>query len=417
MPPEYNRRCGARESCLREIKPGDRRKIGRDVVVGGRRAFGRGETVVIEKVEPKPARPSYRYVVRSTALDTRFQLSDGHFEPEARRFPSKKTVLAAGGALAAASIAVVALFLAFSGSRGAAYTVWVAGDRGTVLVSVDGGSSWRSGSAGAASLRGIAPAGDGRAVAVGNTAGGKPAIFTADTDAGVEPAREANTQCPPCRLNGVAAYGAGTLIAVGGARAAEDGAVVLRSTDGGANWSAVETDTGDALFAVAAHGSSTSWAAGEGGILLRSSDGGITWRNAGAAGRTLLGVATGDGGFVIAVGTGGTASRSSSSGSAWSISVTKTAEHLYAACADGPRTAWVAGSRGTVLKTEDGGDTWVRQRSGTGENLRGITAVDESTVFAVGDRGTVTRSTDGGKTWRVLEVPLEDNLHSVCTDR
>ena len=97
--------------------------------------------------------------------------------------------------------------------------------------------------------------------------------------------------------------------------------------------------------------------------------------------------------------------RISSSGAPWSIKGTGTAEHLCSACADGPRTAWVAGTRGTILKTEYGGDTWVRQKSGTGVTLRGITAVNANTVYI---RHPVFLDTDQGLIFRTRRLPDGD---------
>ncbi len=55
----------------------------------------------------------------------------------------------------------------------------------------------------------------------------------------------------------------------------------------------------------------------------------------------------------------------------------------------GPQTAWCVGSAGTIAKTLDGGYTWNAQVSGTSYNLNGIDAVDDANAWAVGYAGTI----------------------------
>ncbi len=64
-----------------EIKAGDRLEISRDISVGGRLAFEEGQLVTVDKVDPNPDRPQYRYVVRSPALGKRLQLRAEDLRP------------------------------------------------------------------------------------------------------------------------------------------------------------------------------------------------------------------------------------------------------------------------------------------------------------------------------------------------
>lgn len=50
--------------------------ISRDVEIGGRLAFHRGDRVIIEAVSPDPQRPRYKYVVASETIGKKFRLSD-----------------------------------------------------------------------------------------------------------------------------------------------------------------------------------------------------------------------------------------------------------------------------------------------------------------------------------------------------
>ena len=59
-----------------ELGPGKLFKVTHDVLVNDDLAFKQGETVVIESIQPNQQRPEYKYVVLSTRLGERFQLSE-----------------------------------------------------------------------------------------------------------------------------------------------------------------------------------------------------------------------------------------------------------------------------------------------------------------------------------------------------
>jgi hypothetical protein len=58
------------------ISIGSQCGITHDIVVEGQVAFKAGETVIVEGVSPNPQRPEYMYVVTSSTLNRKFQLSD-----------------------------------------------------------------------------------------------------------------------------------------------------------------------------------------------------------------------------------------------------------------------------------------------------------------------------------------------------
>ena len=60
------------------ISPGTKVSITRDIVIGNQTAFRQGEQVLVESISPNPQRPEYKYVILSTSLQKRFQLSDAN---------------------------------------------------------------------------------------------------------------------------------------------------------------------------------------------------------------------------------------------------------------------------------------------------------------------------------------------------
>lgn len=59
-----------------EIRPGDHCTVYRDVVIEDQLAFLEGEPVTVERVEPSPGMPQYKYVVYSRSMRRRFLLSE-----------------------------------------------------------------------------------------------------------------------------------------------------------------------------------------------------------------------------------------------------------------------------------------------------------------------------------------------------
>jgi hypothetical protein len=62
------------------MNAGDAGHVRREIIVNGVVAFQRNQLVTVEKVDPNPQRPEYKYVVYSRDLERRFQLTDDDIE-------------------------------------------------------------------------------------------------------------------------------------------------------------------------------------------------------------------------------------------------------------------------------------------------------------------------------------------------
>jgi photosystem II stability/assembly factor-like uncharacterized protein len=155
-------------------------------------------------------------------------------------------------------------------------------------------------------------------------------------------------------------------------------------------------------------------ACGAGGMLARSRDAGMTWVRIGS-GRpwTLFGAVfkdqetgwvVGESGYIAATKDGRTwvRQRSAKDGRP---SLDDVAFPTY-------RRGCAVGDKGTVLTTRNGGDTWTQVPSGTRANLSGVAFSDAAHGWAVGSvrsgetvRGVILRTRDGGAHWRAQRVP------------
>ncbi len=206
---------------------------------------------------------------------------------------------------------------------------------------------------------------------------------------------------------------------------------LLKTTDGGANWSRVEVTRGADVdlklsglrFADREHG----WVYGEMGALFVTGDGGRTWSRQRVPTRhLLLGASFIDARTGWLSGGGLTVLKTSDGGATWragtvflpaegaqqpqeSVRVESQqlepearqvgGRRLNAVWFATPLRGWAVGGEGIIVATGDGGLTWRPQRSGVGDDLYDVKFFDESEGWAVGRSGTMLHTTDGGRTW------------------
>ena len=155
----------------------------------------------------------------------------------------------------------------------------------------------------------------------------------------------------------------------------------LKTTDGGGNWTLMNSGTTNVLRSIFFTSSSTGYIAGYGGTIIKTTDGGSTWNPL----------------------TSGTSS------------------NLYSVFFTSPETGYVAGASGTLLKTTDSGQTWIPVTTNVTTNLNSIDFPTTTTGFIVGANGTILKTTDG-TLWNVYNQnkifpELEDGNISTTDSR
>jgi len=279
---------------------------------------------------------------------------------------------------------------------------WTVGTHGTILNTVDGGTTWhRQGSPTSVNLFALGASSRRSAWAVGE--GG--CILHTD-NGGLRWMRQ--TSGTTATLFGVAAISGRRVCAVG------TRGVALLTVDGGRTWLRRKTTTSENLFCVAFSDRRHGVAAGAFGHLMLSVDGGKTWRPRGShTTATLFGVAF-CGRRGIAVGTGGVVLRTGDLGSTWRLGVSGTTTHLAAVGMASGKVAWATGSGGRVLSTTNGGRTW-RQGLLPVAGMAGAVDVNRSgRVWTAGVAGSVCGSRDAGRTWQRLSKGPVSSLNAVA---
>ncbi len=176
-------------------------------------------------------------------------------------------------------------------------------------------------------------------------------------------------------LNKVVYADANTLYAVGGFPAADSIQTVLKSTDGGLNWTVAYDQLGPWLKSVYFFDATTGIAVGDSGVILKTTNGGTVWTPVSSpVNRNFTDIT-----FVNA------------------------------------SVGFISGGRRgspaqqTVLTTTDGGDSWSVSLDATGPSLNAITFLDAQNGYAVGDSATCLTTTNGGLNWTAVVIPGANN--------
>jgi photosystem II stability/assembly factor-like uncharacterized protein len=224
------------------------------------------------------------------------------------------------------------------------------GDNGTLLHTIDGGTTWDRVNLGLNdSLLGLSFFDNLNATAVG-----QDGIILRTSDGGTSwrflPSRPLTDQ-----LNGVAFSKGDTSLGI----AVGHYGAILRTTNGGAHWDLIPSGTTDDLKSVAFEYSSVVFAVGQHGTILKSTNSGLSWipRKSG------------------------------------------TTKFLKSLSFPVPNSGWAVGDSGIVLSTADGGVTWVLHPFSKRRSLTGVCFPDAQHGFICSDHGLYI-TTDGGVTWQ-----------------
>ena len=152
------------------------------------------------------------------------------------------------------------------------------------------------------------------------------------------------------------------------------GGVILKTINGGTSWTTVISGTTNSLFSVSFPNQNTGYIAGSNGTILKTIDGGNNW-------------------FSLSSGT---------------------TSYLYSVSFTDVDTGYAVGNYATILKTVNGGTTWITQSSGLPPNT-GFSSV----YFITPNKGyiilgvQILKTTNGGVNWTVQDDSIPFSKVSV----
>jgi photosystem II stability/assembly factor-like uncharacterized protein len=189
-------------------------------------------------------------------------------------------------------------------------------------------------------------------------------------------------------------------------------AVVLHTRDGGENWElqrqAPEEEV--PLLSVWFEDAERGFAAGAFALLLETRDGGETWQHRPLTSNTeedyhLNAIFRGPGDTLFIAAESGSIYRSLDGGASWERLHPPYQGSFWGGLTVSPEAFLVFGMRGHVFRSEDQGESWQELDSGTDQSLQSAIVRADGTVVLVGLGGAVLTSSDGGRTFSAAIEP------------
>jgi photosystem II stability/assembly factor-like uncharacterized protein len=221
------------------------------------------------------------------------------------------------------------------------------------------------------------------------------------------------TQNPLVGLNSVSFSNSTTGVSVGG-ELFNNGSLIIKTTNGGANWNQQTDPVTTSLNDVHLLGSGTGLAAGNLGVILKTTDAGSSWvtlnSNVSVA---LHAVWLIDANIAVAVGASGTVIRTTNGGVSWNTLFTGGGAKINDVTFINASMGFMAADSGIIMRSTNAGANWTALASGTGQSLNSISIVSQTAAFVVGTNGTILKTTNNGTNWLSQNSTTANILYGV----
>lgn len=176
---------------------------------------------------------------------------------------------------------------------------------------------------------------------------------------------------------------------------------MMKTIDGGLNWSYIPPPSVVSLRAVSTNSPSTAYFVGEEGVLwkIRDRENTVTVGNAGTIKRLTDVVFTSNlVGYIVVQ--KGEIKKTEDGGVKWNTVYLDSDAIFTEMFFVSKNTGFVVGLKGNILKTENAGASWTTLTSNNTSYLQGIDFFDTQNGIVVGNNGTILMTSDGGISWK-----------------
>lgn len=186
-------------------------------------------------------------------------------------------------------------------------------------------------------------------------------------------------------------------------------AIILKTINGGSSWTKQVSGTSYNIYSVFFLNADTGYFAGDGGVIFKTINGGLNWtKQISGTIKTLRSVyfINADTGYVVGI--EGTILKTTNGGTNWkSIKPIVNSNVLFSVFFVDSKHGYISGQEsltfyGIVLKTNDGGDTWTTTKLNGTSQITSLNFVDSLIGYACGSgygTGKILMTTDGGNSW------------------
>jgi serine/threonine-protein kinase len=160
------------------------------------------------------------------------------------------------------------------------------------------------------------------------------------------------------------------------------------------------SNTSETLFNIYFIDNNTGFIVGSNGIILKTYDGGLTWQHVlSNVKENLFSISFADSKNGIIVGWKGTVLKTNDSGITWRKQNLKINSYLKDVLFVNEFLGFIVGGEGKVLRTENGGDDWDEVDVGSNSGLYNVSFDNNGEGIILSNRGEIFFSYDAGKTW------------------
>ena len=258
---------------------------------------------------------------------------------------------------------------------------WAVGDGGTIIKSLDGGTTWAAqNSTVLSSIRSIQFIDANNGWACTNANSGN-IIHT--SNGGTTWAVQNSTI--PVGLNSI------HFVDVNNGWACGFGGNITHTSNGGTTWGIQSSITPIALTSIFFTDVNNGWAGGFNGVIVHTTNGGTSWTSQNSTSVTTINsIFFADVNNGWACDTNGAILHTSNGGATWALQYTATSGLLSIYFVD-TNNGWACGYNGVIVYTINGGTSWTVQTSNTSVNLLSIKLNSSTLGWACGNTGTIIK--------------------------
>lgn len=187
-----------------------------------------------------------------------------------------------------------------------------------------------------------------------------------------------------------------------------DAGTIITTSNGGSSWTAQASPYTSQYNSVQFVSSSTGWVIGKGNVLLKTINGGSTWLQQANQGVDMWGIdmQSATTGWVCGGFNNSQAAPTllkTTNGTNW-VFQNNSGVSTFLAFNDvhftDANNGWIVGGNGVIRRTVNGGSTaWTGQTSGTQYELLGVDFLDANVGYACGRQGVIIATSNGGTNW------------------
>ena len=188
---------------------------------------------------------------------------------------------------------------------------------------------------------------------------------------------------------------------------------MIKTTNGGMNWSTVNTNTQRNIWKIFFATLTTVYACGDSGLVLKSTDLGSTWSQVNInTPATLRAVQFFDQNTGITAGSSGQMFKTTNGGANWMSFNSGTSMDIWTIWFTSPDAGYIPGSLGTIQKTNNGGANWTVVNTGRTNFITKLFFAN-GTGYAACTQGEVLKSTNDGQSWFLVGGATSSTINDI----